>query len=169
MSKGINLTQGQVALVCDCHYDVVKNYKWFAVYDKSSKAYRAGRMSEPINGKRKILFMHKIINNTPNNMLTDHINGDTLDNRCENLRNATSTQNQINRGKRSDNSSGYKGVSPVRGTNKWKAQIQINKKKICLGLFDDIEDARQVRDDAEKNMFGEFARPNIPQEKYQHA
>jgi hypothetical protein len=88
----------------------------------------------------------------------DHINGVRNDNRLENLRVATRTQNQMNLKKRIDNSSGCSGVFWNKQRNKWAARIQINKKAKHIGLFSTIEDAIVARKIAEQKLFGEFAR-----------
>jgi hypothetical protein len=88
----------------------------------------------------------------------DHINGIRNDNRIENLRVATRTQNQMNLKKRIDNSSGCSGVFWNKQRNKWAVRIQIYKKTKHLGLFSSIEDAIIARKIAEQKLFGEFAR-----------
>jgi len=88
----------------------------------------------------------------------DHINGDTLDNRRENLRLATHAQNQQNRKVRSDSKSGYKGVWYRSDTGKWCAEIKANRKRYCLGSFGTPEDAYKAYCDAAKELHGEFAR-----------
>lgn len=65
----------------------------------------------------------------------DHINGNTADNRIENLRLVTHQQNMCNRKRRSDNSSGYPGVYFNKSANKWHASIRVEGKRIHLGYF----------------------------------
>ena len=67
----------------------------------------------------------------------DHINRDSSDNRWNNLREATYTENNRNRSIGKDNTSGYKGVSFHKGTNKYRAEIKINGKNKHLGYYDD--------------------------------
>lgn len=71
----------------------------------------------------------------------DHINGCKSDNRISNLRCGTRAENQQNQKLHSDNTSGYTGVSWRKDSNKWKAQIQVDGKKIHLGSFARLEDA----------------------------
>ena len=94
--------------------------------------------------------MHRLINNTPKNMLTDHINRDKLDNRKCNLRSGNKSLNSINRCKPSNNKSGFKGVHLDSWTEKWRAEIKINGKKITLGRFNNKLDAVEARAKAEK-------------------
>ena len=82
----------------------------------------------------------------------DHINGDTLDNRIENLRDVSHQQNSWNLQKAKCNSkSGYLGVDWKPDRKKWRAQIRINGAKKLLGYFDAVEDASAAYQDA-KNL-----------------
>ena len=72
----------------------------------------------------------------------DHINMDRQDNRIENLRDATSSLNNHNKAKRSDNTSGVKGVSWSKSVRKWHARIHVNKNLIFSEYFEDIEVAK---------------------------
>ncbi len=91
----------------------------------------------------------------PNGEL-DHINRIKGDNRIENLRLATGSQNSMNRSKRNDNTSGYKGVSWHRNRNKWQALIGKNNKLKHLGYFETMEDAVNAYTRASAAMFGEY-------------
>lgn len=85
----------------------------------------------------------------------DHINGNGLDNRRENLRVATPSQNQHNSRKPKNNTSGYKGV--YKRGNKWCAAIAINYKTIFLGYHDTAELAHEAYCKAAIKYHGEFA------------
>jgi hypothetical protein len=86
----------------------------------------------------------------------DHINGNGLDNRRENLRIATAQQNQWNRGKSSNNSSGYKGVYWHRYEHYWYAQIHVEGKRIHLGIFQNAKDASDVYNKKAAELRGEY-------------
>jgi hypothetical protein len=88
----------------------------------------------------------------------DHINNDPTDNRIVNLRLATFSENAMNRGLRANNTSGVKGVSWSKKSSRWLAHIGINGKLHHLGLFDTIEEARAVREEAARRLHGAFAR-----------
>ena len=88
----------------------------------------------------------------------DHINMNKSDNRQNNLRSATLTENNRNRAKQSNNTSGYKGVTFHRGTGKYQAKICVNKQRISLGYFDDPLVASGAYQQAAKEHHGEFAR-----------
>jgi hypothetical protein len=106
------------------------------------------------NSKNK--YLHRLIMDAPDDMCVDHINGDKLDNRKENLRICTNQQNQMNKAKYKNNKSGFKGVSFDKPTNKYKAQIMIDGKKKHLGRFDDKLDAYKAYCDACIKYHGEY-------------
>lgn len=86
----------------------------------------------------------------------DHINGVRADNRWTNLRSATKSQNCVNRKVSSRNTSGYKGVSLERRTNKWLAAIKIAGRSIRLSTYATPEEAHVVYVAASKKAHGEF-------------
>jgi len=90
----------------------------------------------------------------------DHINQAKTDNRIENLRACTSSQNKGNIGLLRSNKSGYRGVSFNTRRQKWHAQIKIHGKQTYLGGFDSPEDAARAYNDAAIEHFSEFARLN---------
>jgi hypothetical protein len=94
----------------------------------------------------------------PRGTQVDHINGDRSDNRWVNLRLATSSTNQMNAKRRSDNASGARGVSFCKITRKWYAYINVNGKRKDLGRHLSREDAAAARKAAEAEHFGEFSR-----------
>jgi hypothetical protein len=164
--KEIKLTQGQVAIVCDCHAHLVENHKWYAMWSPDTQSFYAVRNSSRLLGKRKVIYMHTVINNTPVDIYTDHVNNDTLNNTCTNLRNATREQNQRNKRKQSNNSSGYKGVSYDKQARRWMAYISINGKHSFIDYRDSPEAAAQLYDIAAINQYGEFAKLNFPLSDY---
>jgi len=104
-----------------------------------------------ININKKKYQLHRIIykyfnedwdiTDTSHNNLIDHININPLDNRIENLRVATCSQNVRNQNKRKNCSSKYKGVCWDKECNKWLSAIRINNKTKHLGRFDNEEEA----------------------------
>lgn len=93
--------------------------------------------------------------------IVDHINGVRNDNRIENLRIVTASQNRINAGPRVDNKSGIKGVHWSSRQGRWAAQIHVDGKRKGLGYFADIEDAKKAYLEQAKKHHGEFARSEI--------
>ena len=158
MSKTIELTQGQVAIVDDGDYGWLSRHKW--CYCRGYAVRNAARSG----GKRRSIQMHRVILSTPSGMETDHINHDGLDNQRSNLRVCTGRQNDMNRQKQSECSSRYKGVCWEQVRNKWRARITVNGKRISLGNFADEHDAAAAYDSAAGEFFGAFANLNIIKE-----
>jgi hypothetical protein len=88
----------------------------------------------------------------------DHINGQTQDNRIENLRAATHAENIRNSKIPKNNTSGLKNVVWHKQRQKWGVRIIVNKKSKSFGLYDDIELADLVAREARNKYFGSFAR-----------
>jgi len=91
----------------------------------------------------------------------DHKNRNKLDNTRDNLRCATRTQNQYNRPKNKNNTSGYKGVTRSQCGRKWLARIRIDGVRINLGTFESKEQAALEYDIAAKKYQGDFAQLNF--------
>lgn len=89
--------------------------------------------------------------------MIDHANGDKVDNRLANIREATPSQNCMNTAIRTDNTSGAKGVSWHPQTGTWRAAIKVNGKKRSLGLHSTVQSAAAVYASAAREEFGEFA------------
>jgi len=90
-------------------------------------------------------------------ILLDHKNCNKTDNRINNLREATQAQNLANQGLRSNNTSGIKGVCWMKKAQKWHAVIVVNKKRVHLGLFSNLEDAKAAREQANSKYQAEYA------------
>lgn len=113
----------------------------------------------------KQIKLHRYLLDAPDDMQVDHINGDALDNRRENLRLATPSQNQANRRKRQATTSIYKGVSWHKKARKWRATIGIgNGKQQHLGFYDDPVAAAAAYDARANALFGAYACLNLPED-----
>lgn len=82
----------------------------------------------------------------------DHINGQRDDNRLSNLRSATYLENQQNRGRSTNNTSGVVGVSWCKSKDRWEAKIRANGRTKWLGYFETIEEAKTARVIAEAQL-----------------
>ena len=87
----------------------------------------------------------------------DHIDGNGLNNRRDNLRTATQSQNLMNRIGNSNATSKYKGVSRYRDGKRWQAFIGLNGKSIYLGIFNTELEAYKAYCDKACELFGKFA------------
>ncbi len=149
--REINLTQGKCALVDDEDFESVDAFKW---YFNSGYAVRGT--------KPRIGMARSILGETGRNVVVDHINGDTLDNRKTNLRRTTQSKNCINRGKRkSKTSSPYKGVSYVKKHANWMAYICRDNRQHYLGVFKTEVAAALAYNEASTHLHGEFGRLNV--------
>jgi hypothetical protein len=92
--------------------------------------------------------------------LIDHVNRNKSDNRIANLRLSDRTKNAQNTSKRTDNTSGYRGVTWHKKTEKWRVQIYNNGKWTHGGLYADKEDAARRYNELAIEYHGEFAVPN---------
>lgn len=87
----------------------------------------------------------------------DHIDGNTKNNRIENLRDASLSQNGYNRKLQKNNTSGAKGVSWHKKSNKWQVKIRIDGAAKHIGLYDDLEFAELVAQEARNKYHGSYA------------
>jgi len=154
------ITQDELKVMFD-----YKNGQLIAKTD--SKSRKAGDVVGSLNSngylvasvKSKICRVHRLIFMWHHGFMpeqVDHINGVRRDNRIENLRQATPSQNNQNR--KATSKSGFKGVHWHKQSSKWIASICINRKSVHLGSFVKKEDAAKFATNARKNIHGEFAR-----------
>ena len=150
MSKTIALTQGYVAIVNDEDYERLSSHSWSVTRNKLH-VYAQRRKSDG----RGVVRMHREVIDAPPGYEVDHINGDTLDNRKENLRLCTKAQHQHNRRNSGTHSSRFKGVG--RHGSKWRAFIE----RSHLGVFESEEAAALAYDAEARRRFGSFAALNF--------
>lgn len=106
------------------------------------------------DGKR--VLMHNVIMDS---LWVDHIDSNGLNNQRNNLRLTTPTLNQANQRMRSDNTSGYRGVT-MMGPYKWRARITEGGKRIHIGYYSTPEEAAKAFNSAAIELWGEHARLN---------
>ena len=163
MSRIIKLTKDAVTIVDDEDFEYLNQWSWRLVKDTKDKTGYAGKGSRK-QGRYFLTWMHRLLIDVPEHMYVDHINGNSLDNRRENLRIATRSQNQHNRTIQKNNTSGYKGVKWSKRSNKWQVAIGINGTRIHLGYYENKHVAAKVYNDAALKYLGEFALLNIIEE-----
>lgn len=157
MGAQILLFNGEIALVDDQDMDDVSRFKWRAC-PKGTNVYARSYCRRP-DGHKTTQSMHKLITGWT---FVDHINGNGLDNRRANLRQANSHSNGGNRRKVCDSSSIYKGVTWHANANRWQTVIGVKGRKKYLGLFTNEIDAAIAYDTAAREVFGEYAALNFP-------
>jgi HNH endonuclease len=154
--KSIN-PKHRFAIIDDEDYELISKYKWY-IFDTPYTCYARAYANK---GKTTIL-MHNLIVKAKG---IDHINRDGLDNRKANLRLATQSQNNANKGKQDIKtaSSKYKGVTWGKYQSKWIAQIMKDRKNYYIGAFSSEIEAAAAYDKKAIELFGEFARINFPE------
>ena len=113
------------------------------------------------NGITTTMKVHRLVakafnKNPENNQLVDHIDNNRTNNKADNLRWVTSSQNNMNRSISSTNTSGYKGVCFDKFNNNWKAYIKMNEREINIGNYKTKEEAAEARKLKAMELFGEF-------------
>lgn len=111
-----------------------------------------------------VLLHYLVLNLKPEKTVSyiDHRDGNTWNNRKKNLRLCNNSENLCNRGKASNNVSGYKGVYASKHRRKWEAEIGKDNAKYHLGFFDDIVEAAKAYDKKALELHGKFAYQNFP-------
>lgn len=160
--KKIQLTQLQVAFVDDSDYEwLVGMGSWHAQFHPGyadGGRFLAECKAKQADGKRTNIYMHRAIMDAQPGEEVDHIDVDPLNNQRENLRIVTRSQNCMNTGRRSQNTSGRRGVSWRKDRQKWRARIQVECKEIHLGYFDSLEEASTCHEAAREKHFGQYNR-----------
>lgn len=149
----IPLTRGLVALIDAVDVPLVSGVNWCAC--PSRKTFYAHRTISRRGCQRKVI-LHRLLMAPPPGMHVDHVNGDGLDCRRENMRIVTLLQNNLNRGKRVTNKVGLKGVSQLG--NRYRAEIQTDGVKTYLGLFATPEEAHSAYCAASETQHREYGR-----------
>jgi len=152
----IPLTQGMTALVDPENVEWLSRWNWHSATMEPSNC--ASRIS-----MGKAILMHRVIMDAPDGMYVDHKNHNRIDNRRENLRVCTPSQNQYNRAGLNKTSK-YKGVFWHKKDKRWRSAISKNKKRYYLGSFKKEEDAAKAYDKASRKMHREFGFTNFPQD-----
>jgi hypothetical protein len=146
-----------------------KNPKYFNVWNARSANKVAGSLCEgyiyilidsiKYRAHRLIWAFHFGV--IPAGMQIDHINGIGFDNRLENLRLATNTENLQNIGKHCNSTTGVKGVHWHKRDNKYQANISFKYKNIYLGSFTTLEAAASAYREAAIELHGDFVHPSV--------
>ena len=141
--KEIILTKGKTALVDDDVYEQIKHLKWYAsevARKGSGKFYARHKYTESLNNQKTLYLHHFVMGRPEKGLVIDHINGNPLDNRRENLRVTTYRRNSRNCAP----SIKRDGVYFEKGCNAWLARTWIDGKRIYLGISKDKNEAMRM-------------------------
>ena len=149
----ILMVQGKEIMVDDDVYMWAKHFKW--QLGNKGHVY--------IHQNRSYAWLHRIIMDTPEDMLCDHKDRNPSNNTRENLRNCTKSQNSMNT-TALPNKLGYRGVSvdKRRISKPYRAYIQVDGKRKSVGSYATPEEAGRGYDKAAKEHYGEYAILNFP-------
>ena len=154
------LSAGQHTLVDDADYEPLLRWNWLYLPNhRGGYAIRHLR----VNGRRIIIYLHRLLLAARPFEVVDHVNGCGLDNRRHNLRCASPSQNGANRPAPA-RAIPYRGVYQDKRYSCYFAQIKIERVNIRLGTFPTMEAAARAYDRAAGAAFGVFARLNFPGE-----
>jgi len=147
--KEIRLGKNGLTIVCNCHFSSVSDGGWY--FDG-----RYVKRDLVVDGKRIRQYMHRVVANTPKGLVTDHVNGDKLDNRCSNLRIASYSENSVNSDPRNRNR--YKGVTKYSETSStpWRAMVAGKH----VGVYGTAQEAAIAYNKVASEKYGRFARLN---------
>ena len=162
-----NKTMNQV-LVAE-YFDHKDGHLYWKKVMRFNKQYLVGREVGSIHatGYRHVTWMgkihkvHRLIFLLEHGYLPkeiDHINGDRQDNRIENLREVTRSENQFNKAMCRSNTSGFRGVNWHKHSKSWVVRVCTKGKSKSIGYFDDLELAGLVADEARNLYHGKFAK-----------
>lgn len=135
-------------------------HKWFAVEHHGTVYAKTNIPAQ--KGKRTTIKMHRVVMNAQPGDIVDHINGNGLDNRKENLRIVSNKLNARNRKAHAGSSSIYKGVSYLARLGKWQVNICEDGINHYVGVYESEEQAARAYDRHAISRFGQYARLNFP-------
>lgn len=139
--------------------DLLDKYTWQSFKTKKANTFYARAYIWDSEKREKRIFLHQLLYES-NEFIIDHIDRNGLNNKRENLRLATRSENRSNSKKFANNTSGYIGVYFRR--NKWEVQITKNGKSHYIGVFNSIIEAAKAYDIMALKLNGNFAHLNFP-------
>lgn len=149
------LSRGLFARIDAIDFPLVADFAWHAA-SRNGGYYAQGW----VNGEK--IYLHRLLMQPAGKLRVDHINGDPLDNRRQNLRVVTASQNSQNGSKHRDNRTGFRGIEFHRSSGLYMARITVNYERILIGYFNTAEAAALAYDERAREIHGPYARVNFP-------
>lgn len=142
-------------------FDRIRNRYWYKTND--------GYIISRVNHTKSCTILHRFLLDIEefSEFEVDHINHIRCDNRKENLRICTHSQNKMNIGLRNNNTSGVTGVGWQKNMHMWRSRIKKNRTEISLGFYKNFNDAVKARKEAEKIYFGEYSYDESMKKKHE--
>ena len=154
--KQISLTQGHFAVVDDDDFKTLSVFKWYAAKTTKAGDFYAVRGIRR-RGTYQNVRMHRVIMSAKTGEVVDHRNHNTLDNRKDNLRLVTNSQNAMNRkGANINSRTGIRGVYFDNVEKKFRATIRVDGRQKSIGRFRTIKAAAIAWDKAKNDFYGEY-------------
>jgi hypothetical protein len=151
----VTLTQGYESIIDAADAEFVGQWNWCVVVDGPRRYAHGGATAFK---QIKASALHRAILGVTGSEIVDHIDGNGLNNRRQNLRIVSASENAQNSRPRKETKSGYKGVFFHKKNNNWRAQIMAEGKRYSLGLFNTAEEAHAAYCEASDRLHGEFGR-----------
>ena len=156
--SSITASNGVSAKVSPEDLAELSKYRWHALPKTRGEGFY---LYAQVN--RRTVYMHRIVAHAPDGKQVDHINGDPSDNRRENLRLATQSENNANRASYKPKS-GFRGVYAQPHGHTWQVKISVGGKIVRGGSFADPVEAARRYDRLAREHYGEFATINFQTE-----
>ena len=168
--QSVTLRCGSSVIVDECDAALFDLYTWYVRPAAGKNKSYVVRVDVVGRRKYRTIYLHRSIASAQDGDIVDHINGDTMDNRRENLRIVSATQNATNQKKKRTNSLGGECSSAFKGVfldkkvkkNPWRAAIRgPNGERIHLGMHPTQEAAALAYDRASLELHGEHGLRNF--------
>lgn len=156
----VPLTRGFQAVIDDDDLPLVEGISWQAMKGQRSRTVYAKGFTKGSQHTRKLVSMHRLIVGAQPGQLVDHIDMDGLNNQRSNLRIVDYVKNARHRSMLRNNSSGFRGVTFVRGRERWVSRIGVGGTHVFLGYFKTKEEAALAYNEAALRLYGPDAQLN---------